>query len=147
MIMNQTLTANDRNWATYAHLAGFLVFLHAAFANIAAALFVYFKVRDESPFALQHARESANFQLTYTLATFALIAGIIVSYAYFILRIVQLPPHSHDFPFGAVIVPLLLLTPYIIITLLNVIFCILGMIAASNGRPYHYPLAIPFLRH
>jgi uncharacterized protein len=144
--MNQTLTSNDRNWATYAHLAGFLVFLHAYFANVAAALFVYFKVKDESPFALQHARESVNFQLTYTLATFLFIAGMIVSYVYFIVRVVQLPQHSHAFPVDAVTLPFLFLSLYIISTLLNLIFCIFGLIAASDGRPYHYPLAIRFIR-
>jgi len=135
------LTRFDRDWAMYAHLAGLLALTNFPFVNIIAVLAVYLKVRNnESAFALSHARAALNFQLTFAIFSFAFFP--VLFYCWISM-----------FTLGNVTTPPVALLTTLAITLLAglaagvfyVACCILGAIAASNGRPYNYPIAVPFV--
>lgn len=64
----------------------------------------------------EHAREALNFQLTLFLAYMVLTFSVIGVF--------------------------LLFVPFV----LDLIFCILAAVKASNGQPYRYPLTIRFIK-
>lgn len=71
------LAENDaRNWAMFAHLST-LVGMVIPFGNIFAPLIIMMTKGKESPLVDDQAKEALNFQLTWTLITFALAITII----------------------------------------------------------------------
>ncbi|MGI6366118.1 MAG: DUF4870 domain-containing protein [Bacillota bacterium] len=81
---------------------------------------VIFLIADETkPFAKAHAKESLNFQITVLL-------GLFVS---FILTFI-----------------LIGILGFIVISIVDLIFCIMAAVAASNNQEYRYPVSIRFIR-
>jgi uncharacterized Tic20 family protein len=89
------------------------------FTSFVGALVLWIMKKDESAFVGQHALEALNFQITIAIA-FAICMVLT-----FIL-------------IGVFFIPLVYAA--------NVIFCILGAMAASKGNEYRYPFAVRLLK-
>lgn len=98
----------EKTWAILATFGSLVV-------GFLAPLIVYLVYKDRSIFARDTARESLNFQITYTLA-------MIVSLVLMIVLI------------GFVLFPLVLIAYYV--------FVIIGGVKAAQGQPYRYPLIL-----
>jgi len=120
---NDPLSSEEKNWATFAHLASILGWIGIPFANIGAPLIIWLMKKDEMPFAAEQAKECLNFQITMTIIV--TISGLLI------LSLV-----------GAVIgIPALL-----IIAVVDVICTIDGSIKASRGEDYHYPFTLRLIK-
>ena len=115
--------AEDRTWAIGAHLASVAGWVGVPMGHILAPLLVWLIKRDESEYVRIQALESLNFQISMTLYAFA--AGILA------ITIVGL----------VIAIPL-----FIAIIIGDVIYTIIGALAASRGESYRYPLTIRLLR-
>ncbi|MEM6524075.1 MAG: DUF4870 domain-containing protein [Bacteroidota bacterium] len=112
-----TNAISDKQWALIAHLgtlAGYII----PFGNIVVPLVVYISKKDESEFVREHARESLNFQITFTLLVIAAVITIVLMVG--ILFLIVLP-------------------------IVNLIFIILAALAIDKGEFYRYPLAVKFI--
>lgn len=96
---------NARLWAVVAHASAF-------FAPIIGPLLVWILLQETEPFAVEHAKEALNFQITTT------IAGLLVSLSM------------------AVLIGCLLLPLFVVAAL---VLPILAVVAASQGESYRYP--------
>lgn len=85
---------------------------------IFGALIIWLIKKDESSFVGDNAREALNFQITVML-------GFIVAKILIWVLI------------GFALLPLIYIG--------NIVFCIVGAVAASKGQRYRYPLAFRFL--
>jgi len=85
------------------------------FFSFLGALIIWLIKKDQSKFIEQEAKEALNFQITMVIGY--AIASVLV----FLL-------------IGALMYPLL--------WVINVVFCIMGAVAASKGQSYRYPFAI-----
>ena len=92
-----------------------LAHLLGIFTHFLGPLIIWLLKKDESPFIAQEAKEALNFQITLAI-------GYLIACVLWIILI------------GFLLFPVL----YI----LNIIFCILGAVAASKGQGYRYPFAI-----
>jgi uncharacterized protein len=109
--------ADQRTWAIAAHLSAFVsAFVALSFLG---PLIIYIVVKDRGPFVRQHSAEILNFQLTMWI-------GLLVSFPLMFIGIGFLTA-------AAIAVAML-------------VFQILGAVAAGEGREYHYPLTIHFVR-
>lgn len=108
--------ADQRTWAIATHLSPFL----AAFVALSflGPLVMYLIHKDRGVFIRQHAAGALNFQLTMWI-------GLLIS-----------------FPLMLVLVGFLTAGA---IALMMLVFHILGAVAASEGREFHYPLTIRFV--
>lgn len=117
------LQADERTWAVGAHLASVAGWIGIPMGHILAPLLVWLIKRDESEYARIQALESLNFQISMTIYAFA--AGLL----------------------AATIIGLVIAIPvFIAIILGDVIFTIIGALAASRGESYRYPMTIRLLR-
>jgi len=96
-----------------------LAHLLGIFTGFLGALVVWLMKKDSSAFVGEEAKEALNFQITMAI-------GLIACWLLVFLLI------------GIVLIPALLI--------MNFIFCILGAISASKGKPYKYPFAIRLLK-
>jgi len=96
-----------------------LAHLLGIFTGFIGALIIWIVKKDSPGFVNSQANEALNFQITITIGF--LIAWILA----FIL-------------IGFVLVPILYVA--------NLIFCILGAVAASKGQVYRYPFAMRLVR-
>ena len=113
--------AEDRQWASFAHLGGILSFL--------PSLIIWLVFKDRGSFTNVEAKEALNFQITIAIAyvALAILSGILTVVTFGI--------------FG-VIAPLLFLALWV----LSLIFCIQGFIKAKDGNHYRYPFAIRLIK-
>jgi len=89
------------------------------FTSFVGALVIWLVKKDSSAFVGSQALEALNFQITIAI-------GYLVC---MILAVVLI---------GALLMPVLFIV--------NLIFCILGAMAASKGEAYRYPFAIRLLK-
>jgi hypothetical protein len=94
-----------------------LCHLLGIFTFFIAPLVIWLAKKDEHPFIEAHGKAALNWQLTLLIPLVG--ASIIVCVAPFV---------------------------YPIVTVANLIFCIIGTVKANNGEPYKYPLVIPFIK-
>lgn len=112
--------AEDRQWASFAHLGGIL--------GILPALIIFLVFKDRGAFTREESKEALNFQIT------VLIAYIAVNVLSWILAAVT-------FGLGGL---LGLLAPLVWIG--AVIFSILGFVKAKDGVAYRYPVSIRLVK-
>jgi uncharacterized protein len=96
-------TSDERTFAILSHIL-------AIFFWIIPPLVIYLIKKDESAWVTDHAKESLNFQLTWTLAAILLaisLVGIVVVWA---------------------------------VPVFTTIFCIVASVKASDNKLYRYPL-------
>ncbi|HJU70951.1 MAG TPA: DUF4870 domain-containing protein [Paucimonas sp.] len=93
--------------------------LLGVFTGFIGALIIWLIKKDEVSFAAEEAREALNFQITIAIAMFAawMLAFLLI---------------------GFLIIPVLFVT--------NFIFCIIGAVSASKGRPYRYPFTLRLVK-
>lgn len=96
-----------------------LAHLLGIFTGFLGALLIWLIKKDSSAYVAQEAVEALNFQLTVMIGY--LVCGV--------LTMVWI---------GIVAFPLLYLS--------NIVFCILGAIAASKGAGYRYPFALRLVK-
>ena len=114
-------TAEDNQWASFAHLGGILSFL--------PSLIIWLVFRERGAFTNQEAEEALNFQITVTIGHIAI--AIINS----ILLVVTVG-------FWGLISWLFPLALFVI----TVIFCIQGFLKAKDGVAYRYPFALRLIK-
>ncbi|MES2932576.1 MAG: DUF4870 domain-containing protein [Pseudomonadota bacterium] len=96
-----------------------LAHLLGIFTGFVGALVIWLIKKDESVFVAEEAKEALNFQIT-------MMIGYLIASALFIILI------------GVVLLPIL--------WIVNLVFCILGAVAASKGSSYKYPFAIRLVK-
>ena len=113
--------AEDKQWASFAHLGGILSFL--------PSLIIWLVFKDRGPKTNVEAKEALNFQIT------AAIAQVAVFIINAILTAVTLG-------FWGLIGWLLPLAVYVI----SLIWSIMGFQKVNAGGSYRYPVAIRFIK-
>src|SRR5690606_3140980 len=116
-LVDPYVTDDERTWAAFTHLAGFLGFMVGPLAFI-GPLVLWLMKHEESPFVDDHGREALNFQISMWI--YGLLAGILM----FCL-------------IGLVIAPVLLVV--------YVVSMIVAAVKANRGQYYRYPITIRFL--
>jgi uncharacterized Tic20 family protein len=112
--------AEDRQWASFAHLGGIL--------GILPALIIFLVFKDRGAFTREESKEALNFQIT------VLIAYIAVNVLSWIIAAVT-------FGLGS----LLGLLAFVV-WIGAFIFSILGFMKAKDGTAYRYPVAIRLVK-
>lgn len=115
----RTASTDGRNLAMLAHLLGIVT-------GFIGCLIIWRinKDKPEKTFVNDQAREALNFQVTICLAF--LVVFILVAFKSMFILI------------GFILLPVLVIV--------DIVFCIIAGIAASNGRHYRYPFTLSLLR-
>jgi uncharacterized Tic20 family protein len=114
--------AEDRQWASFAHLGGILSFL--------PSLIIWLVFKDRGAFTNVEAKEALNFQITMAIAYVA--NWIVIG---FILGLLT-------FGIASVLSTIIGLALWV----LSLIFCIQGFIKAKDGTHYRYPFALRLIK-
>src|SRR5579863_4980039 len=142
--MQVPIASQERNWAMAAHLSALVAVAGLPFGHVLGPLIVYLVKGHESEFVGEHAKASLNYQITVSiLVIVAVLVGVALSFGF----LVNSADNSNAGPaigFGMLWVAIGIAA--VVLLLLSVIFIIMGTVAANEGRPYTYPLAIRFLR-
>jgi uncharacterized Tic20 family protein len=112
---------DERLWATLTHViaGGLNLITGGLFAGLIGSIVTFVVFKDRGPFIRQHTATTLNFQITLIIAE--IVGGILT----------------------------LVLIGWLILAaawVLNIVFSIMGALAASRGENYTYPLAIPFVK-
>ncbi len=83
------------------------------------ALLIWLIKKDQSEFVNDQGKEALNFQITFVLAYAACVALTFVVIGCFLMPV---------------------------IVICNIIFCIMGALAANKGQRYRYPVAIRLIK-
>jgi uncharacterized Tic20 family protein len=89
------------------------------FTSVIGPLIIWLMKKDEHPYIEQQAREALNFQITVLIA--GAVAGVLTLVCVGVIL--------------AVIIPIV-----------DIIFCIMAAVAASNGKDYRYPFALRLVK-
>jgi len=108
-----------RKWATICHISALIGALGNGVGFVLGPVIVWLLQRDEDPYIDEQGKRAVNFQLTLTAA--AICCGLLFFLVF----------------------PLLLLIP---IALAMMIFPIIAAVKTSNGKDYHYPFSIRFVK-
>lgn len=114
--------AQDKQWASFAHLGGILWFL--------PSLIIWLVFKDRGQLTNQEAKEALNWQITWILAwVVSQILGVIIG----------------TFTFGIGYLLFSLLIPWVLY-IVNLVFSILGFVRVNSGGTYRYPLNFRFIK-
>jgi uncharacterized Tic20 family protein len=112
--------ADDRQWASFAHLGGILSFL--------PSLIIWLVFKDRGRFTDIEAKEALNFQITLVIGYAAInIIGVFLALV--------------TFGIGGVFSLLVW-----VLWVVGVIFSILGFMKAKDGEHYRYPFALRLVK-
>ncbi len=146
--MQVQIPAEERNWAIASHLSALVAIAGMPFGHVLGPLVVYLIKGHESEFVGEHARASLNYQITVSI--FFIVAVIVALGIMFgiLIPMSALPTDSASTTAGISLVVFWLSfgLGVLLVLLASLIFIVMGTVAASEGRPYTYPLAIRFLR-
>jgi uncharacterized protein len=112
--------AEDRQWASFAHLGGILGFL--------PSLIIWLIFKDRGRLTAVEAKEALNFQITLVIA-------------YVAINILSIFLAAVTFGIGAILSLLIL-----VLWILGVVFSILGFTQAKDGQHYRYPYALRLVK-
>ncbi|MEN8236267.1 MAG: DUF4870 domain-containing protein [Pseudomonadota bacterium] len=115
---SKTNASQEQTWAMLTHLSAFAEFLFP-FGNIIAPLILWLIKRDEFPIVDEHGKEALNFQISVTI--------------YFIVSLVLI--------ILIIGIPMLLA-----VAIFQFVCIVVAAIKASEGKVYHYPLSIRFIK-
>ena len=123
----QPATGDQQTWRVLAHASAFIQLL--GIPSVVGPLVVWL-IRRDDPVVEPHAREALNFQLSLLIY---FIGGVVIAFI------------------AALTIVGLILTVFIIITLIalflaELIFALLGTLAASRGEMYTYPLNLNLIK-
>ena len=116
----------ERTWALLAHLSVLPSWLFGL--PFLGPLLLYLSYRDRSHFVREHAAEALNMTVSVLLAT------LVLGFSVLVLGFVT---------FGA---GFLLLWVVALLPVAALVCAVLAAVAASQGRPYRYPLIVRFVR-
>lgn len=116
--VSDTVSHQEKLWATFAHLSAFVTFV-IPLGNIIAPLIIWLVKKEEMPLVNSHGKESLNFQISTTI--YMIIAAM--------LSILLIG------------IPIL-----IAIIILWIVLVIKATVKANQGEEYHYPLTIRFIK-
>ena len=112
------MTSEERNFATFAHLAALSGYLLLGIGWIAGPLIIWMIKKDDMPFVAQQGKEAVNFNISmfiyWTVLSFTICIGI-----------------------GVIILPLL--------GLAHIILIVIAAMKANSGEAYRYPVTIRFI--
>ena len=150
MIQSQ-LSTEEKNWGMAAHLSALIAVAGLPFGHVVGPLIVYLVKGGQSEFVARHARASLNYQITLSLAAIVLIFVAVVLFVFFGVALGTTDSHpvrgaDAAMGLGLVGVWVLAISMVVVFVVVSMIFIILGTVAASEGRPFHYPFAIRFIR-
>ena len=114
----ESMSKNEENMGMLCHLLALSGYF-IPFGHLVGPLVIWMVKREEMPFVDSQGKESLNFQLSMTL--YAIVAAISI---FLLIGFLLLP---------AVIV-------------FDLVCVILASIETANGKPYHYPLCIRFIK-
>lgn len=120
-------TSDQQTWRVLAHASAFIQLL--GIPSVVGPLIVWL-IRREDPFVEPHAREALNFQLSLLIY---FIAGVVIAFIA-ALTIVGL------------ILTVFIIIALIVLFLLELVFALLGTLAASRGEMYRYPLNLDLIK-
>ncbi|MGB8908193.1 MAG: DUF4870 domain-containing protein [Candidatus Cybelea sp.] len=146
--MQVQMPAQERNWAMASHLSALVAIAGMPFGHVLGPLVVYLIKGHESEFVGEHARASLNYQITISIFFIvAVIVALGIMFGIFI-PMSALPSDSTSTTAAASFVVFWVAfgLGVLLVLLASLIFIVMGTVAASEGRPYTYPLAIRFLR-
>jgi uncharacterized Tic20 family protein len=117
----QLSDAEDRQWASFAHLGGILSFL--------PALIIWLVFRQRGAFTNVEAKEALNFQITLVIAQVAgqILGAILLTVSFGLLFFV----------------PTLI---WLALSAIAIIFSVIGFSKAKDGNAYRYPFALRLIR-
>ena len=113
-----TPSAEERQWALFAHLSALVGYL-IPFGSIIGPLVIWQIKKNEMPFVDDQGKEALNFQIT--VAIIAIICLVLV----------------------LILIGFLLLWA---LAITNLVFIIVAALAANNGQAYRYPFAFRFIK-
>ncbi|KFZ36632.1 hypothetical protein HR45_15150 [Shewanella mangrovi] len=114
----ETVTRQERDMGILVHCASFAGYL-IPFGNVLGPLIVYLMKREDSPFIEACGKNCLNFQISMVI-----YAAVCLVLAFVLIGFVLLG----------------------VLGLFNLIVTVIAAIKASEGKVYHYPLAIRFLK-
>jgi uncharacterized Tic20 family protein len=113
-----TPSAEERQWALFAHLSALIGYI-VPFGSIIGPLIIWQIKKNEMPFVDDQGKEALNFQITMFIAFVIAAATLLIC-------------------IGAVLVPL--------VSVVDVVFCILAAVAANKGVAYRYPMTLRLVK-
>lgn len=120
-------TSDQQTWRVLAHASAFIQLV--GIPSVVGPLVVWL-IRREDPVVEPHAREALNFQLSLLIY---FIGGVVLGFVA-ALTIVGL------------VVTAVIIIGLILLFLLELLFALLGTIAASRGEMYRYPLNLDLIK-
>lgn len=120
-------TSDQQTWRVLAHASAFIQLV--GIPSVVGPLIVWL-IRREDPVVEPHAREALNFQLSLLIY---FIGGVVLGFVA-ALTIVGL------------ILTAVIIIALIVLFLLELLFALLGTIAASRGEMYRYPLNLDLIK-
>jgi uncharacterized Tic20 family protein len=118
-------SSEERMWAMFGHLSGLCGLMFPLVGNIVGPLVIWQVKKDSMPFAAAEAKEALNFNISWAIWT--LLLGIVT----FILLFV--------------FIGLLLIPVAAVVSVLWIVFTVIGALRANEGKPYRYPLTLRFV--
>ncbi|NEM89841.1 DUF4870 domain-containing protein [Galbitalea soli] len=112
--------AEDRQWASFAHLGGIIGFL--------PSLIIWLVFKDRGRFTNTEAKEALNFQLT--------CLGL-----YIVINILAAIVGAITFGIGGLLIILVW-----VVAILSIVLSIMGFLKAKDGIAYRYPFAIRLIK-
>jgi uncharacterized protein len=133
---------DEKTWGVLTHLAGIIgLFIIPGVGNVLAALGVWLFKRNESVFLDDQGKEALNFQITIAIVNTALsIITFIQAGIWSMTTWIWSPGgfnFGHLFWLGGGLG---------LVSLLNLVFSIIGAARANNGVAYRYPLSIRLVK-
>ena len=111
----------ERQWSILVHViaGGLNLITGGLFTGLIAAVIAFFVLKDRGPFVRAHAATTLNFQITLMIGEIIGLILLLVFIGWIVLLVVWV---------------------------LNIIFSIMGALAAARGDWYTYPMSIPFFK-
>jgi uncharacterized Tic20 family protein len=120
-------------------LAG-LAHLSVFFAPIVLPLVVWLAMRNSSPYASRQGKQAFFFHLFFTALSFVLIILFYVGFFSLALSASSDGGLPDSFSFSPFILFLGLYAVIAILSLVQIVYSIIGAVQAFQGKPFHYPL-------
>jgi uncharacterized Tic20 family protein len=127
MAQEPAATSDQQTWRVLAHASAFIQLV--GIPSVVGPLVVWL-IRREDPVVEPHAREALNFQLSLLIY---FIGGVVLGFIA-ALTIVGL------------VVTAVIVIALVLLFLLELVFALLGTIAASRGEMYRYPLNLDLIK-
>ena len=129
----QVVSQSDNVLAGLAHLSVF-------FAPIILPLVVWLAMRNSSPYASRQGKQAFFFHLFFTALTFVTLILLYVGFFSFAIASTSDSGTSDIGGFSPFVLILGFYAVIGILSLVEIIFSIIGAVQAFQGKPFHYPL-------